>query len=123
MWGFSVVSVLNKSQEFQEDFFHVWCQQCDCPAGQEQAGYVAEVEGIGHGESQAETQPCPFQLHWSLQRSRPPHCPVRIRSLISQPGETTLLLLTRHDPILGLQINKRQPTFPEAHLVIVQHDN
>lgn len=42
---------------------------------------------------------------------------------ISQPGETTLLLLTRQDSILGLQITTRQPAFPETHFTITQHDN
>lgn len=84
---------------------------------------MAELDGIGHGESQAETQPCPFQLHWSPQHSRPLQRPMRIRALISQRGEMTLLLLTRQDPILQLQITMWQPTFPEAHLIILQHDN
>lgn len=42
---------------------------------------------------------------------------------ISWPVETTLLLPTRQDPILGLQITTRQPTFLEAHFIILQHDN
>jgi len=59
------------------DFLHVWCPPRGCLAGQEQAGYVAGLEGTSHGESQAEPQPCPFQLHRFLQH------PMTIRSLLS----------------------------------------